>query len=82
MASSSSSSSFEEEYENANSRIIHWYDSTKPRVVDLVGDYAGQELFLVEGDGLLREAFEDSRLDYSSMSSSITPSDSNADDPG
>lgn len=52
--------------ETAGAKIISWYDSTNPRFVDLVGDYAGQELFLVEGDGLLREAFGDERLDFSS----------------
>lgn len=53
--------------ETAGAKIISWYDSTNPRFVDLVGDYAGQELFLVEGDGLLREAFGDERLDFSCM---------------
>lgn len=46
--------------------IIAWYDSTRPRFIDLVGDYAGQELFLIEGDGMLREAFSDERLDFES----------------
>ena len=32
--------------------------------IDLVGDYAGKELFLVEGDSLLRECFEDERIDF------------------
>ena len=34
--------------------------------IDLVGDYAGRELFLVEGDSLLRICFEDERLDFDS----------------
>lgn len=55
----------EEDREHAGSQIISWYDSTRPRFIDLVGDYAGQELFLIEGDGLLREAFGDERLDFS-----------------
>lgn len=32
--------------------------------IDLVGDYAGKELFLIEGDSLLRECFEDERIDF------------------
>ena len=32
--------------------------------IDLVGDYAGKELFLVEGDSLLRLCFEDERIDF------------------
>jgi hypothetical protein len=44
--------------------ILNWYDSTRPMFIDLVGDYAGKELFLVEGDSLLRECFQDDRIDF------------------
>jgi hypothetical protein len=44
--------------------ILSWYDARKPRILDLVGDYAGKELFLVEGDSLLRACFEDDRIDF------------------
>lgn len=44
--------------------ILNWYDNTRPMFIDLVGDYAGKELFLVEGDSLLRECFEDERIDF------------------
>lgn len=44
--------------------ILAWYDGTRPMFIDLVGDYAGKELFLVEGDSLLRECFEDDRIDF------------------
>jgi hypothetical protein len=44
--------------------ILNWYDSTRPMFIDLVGDYAGKELFLIEGDSLLRETFEDERIDF------------------
>ncbi|KAH8807909.1 hypothetical protein F5884DRAFT_821438 [Xylogone sp. PMI_703] len=44
--------------------IIQWYDSRRPIWIDLVGDYAGKELFLIEGDSLLRHCFEDKRLDF------------------
>jgi hypothetical protein len=47
--------------------ILNWYDSTRPMFIDLVGDYAGKELFLVEGDSLLRECFEDERVDFAGM---------------
>lgn len=46
------------------STILGWYDASRPRMIDLVGDYAGKELFLVEGDSLLRECFEDERIDF------------------
>lgn len=48
--------------------ILNWYDSTRPMFIDLVGDYAGKELFLVEGDSLLRECFEDDRIDFQGKS--------------
>jgi hypothetical protein len=44
--------------------ILNWYDCTRPMFIDLVGDYAGKELFLIEGDSLLRECFEDERIDF------------------
>lgn len=40
-----------------------WYQKLHLLRVDLVGDYAGQELFFVEGDSLLRLAFGDKRID-------------------
>ena len=48
----------------ATSSILGWYDTRRPMWIDLVGDYAGRELFLVEGDSLLRECFEDERIDF------------------
>lgn len=44
--------------------LSDWYGSLYSRTVDLVGDYAGAELFLVEGDSLLLEAFSDPHLDF------------------
>ncbi len=52
--------------------VLNWYDSTRPMFIDLVGDYAGKELFLVEGDSLLRECFEDDRIDFHGNSPSWT----------
>ncbi|KAL8773104.1 MAG: hypothetical protein Q9194_004403 [Teloschistes cf. exilis] len=45
------------------SELMDWYGKLPTRRVDLVGDYAGQELFIVEGDGLLLRCFDDSKLD-------------------
>lgn len=44
--------------------VLGWYDACHPRLIDLVGDYAGKELFMVEGDSLLRQCFEDHRIDF------------------
>ena len=35
------------------------------RTLDLVGDYAGDELFIIEGDSLLLHCFSDTALDFS-----------------
>ncbi|OJJ96008.1 hypothetical protein ASPACDRAFT_1883217 [Aspergillus aculeatus ATCC 16872] len=35
-----------------------------PRTIDLIGDYAGDELFILEGDSLLRHCFSDDLLDF------------------
>ena len=43
------------------------YGTLSSRRVDLVGDYAGQELFLLEGDSLLLHCFADPRLDFNGM---------------
>ncbi|KAI4203482.1 MAG: hypothetical protein LQ350_001820 [Teloschistes chrysophthalmus] len=45
------------------SELMDWYGKLPARRVDLVGDYAGQELFIVEGDGLLLRCFDDPKLD-------------------
>jgi hypothetical protein len=45
--------------------LERWFNSLYTRRVDLVGDYAGAELFLIEGDSLLLEAFSDPLLDFS-----------------
>ncbi|KAI4131463.1 MAG: hypothetical protein LQ338_001205 [Usnochroma carphineum] len=46
------------------SKILELYARLPTRRVDLVGDYAGQELFIVEGDGLLLRCFDDPDLDF------------------
>lgn len=49
------------------SALMDWYGKLPTRRVDLVGDYAGQELFIVEGDGLLLRCFDDPKLDLAGM---------------
>jgi ATP-dependent RNA helicase DDX60 len=43
---------------------IYRYAGLSSRRVDLVGDYAGSELFFVEGDSLLLRCFSDPKLDF------------------
>lgn len=46
------------------STLGDWYLSLGSTVIDLVGDYAGKELFLIEGDSLILQCFDDSKLDF------------------
>lgn len=48
----------------ADDAILAWYDKLRPIFIDLVGDYAGKELFMIEGDSLLRHCFTDERIDF------------------
>jgi hypothetical protein len=43
--------------------LREWKKHLCPRRIDLIGDYAGRELFIVEGDSLLRQALSDERID-------------------
>ncbi len=54
----------DQDAQRGRNAVLSWYDSTRPMFIDLVGDYAGKELFLVEGDSLLRLCFEDERIDF------------------
>ncbi|KAF2497209.1 DEAD/DEAH box helicase-like protein [Lophium mytilinum] len=45
--------------------VLSWYESqVRARRVDIVGDYAGKELFLIEGDSVLLNSFSDPKLDF------------------
>ncbi|KAL5115616.1 hypothetical protein ACEQ8H_006503 [Pleosporales sp. CAS-2024a] len=48
-----------------NGRILQWYARLHSRRVDLVGDFAGNERFLVHGEALLLQCFSDENLDFS-----------------
>ncbi|KAF7507459.1 hypothetical protein GJ744_010390 [Endocarpon pusillum] len=43
--------------------LLTWYENVPTRRVDLVGDYAGNELFFIEGDSLLLQCFSTSKVD-------------------
>ncbi|KAJ5987676.1 hypothetical protein N7522_011924 [Penicillium canescens] len=46
-------------------KLLVWYNTLYSRTVDLVGDYAGDELFIIDGDSLLLQSFSDRKLDFS-----------------
>ena len=51
--------------QDPESQVLAQYRKLESRRVDLVGDYAGDELFLIEGDSMLRRCFDDDKLDFS-----------------
>lgn len=49
---------------DATDQILEWYSKLYGRRVDLVGDFAGSERFLVHGESLLLQCFSDNHLDF------------------
>ncbi|KAL4939941.1 hypothetical protein BDV06DRAFT_213885 [Aspergillus oleicola] len=45
-------------------KLQRWFEGLASRTLDLVGDYAGDELFIIEGDSLLLQCFSDKSLDF------------------
>ncbi|KAK9443925.1 DEAD-like helicase [Metarhizium brunneum] len=44
--------------------LLHWYKSLSPLRVDIVGDFAGKELFAIHGDSLMLHCVTNARVDY------------------
>lgn len=44
--------------------VLEFYSKIYSRRVDIVGDYAGNELFLIEGDSLLLHCFDDEHINF------------------
>lgn len=50
--------------DNMDSELQNWYLRLRTQTLDLVGDYAGKELFLLEGDSLLLQCFGDPKIEF------------------
>ncbi|KAK0860801.1 hypothetical protein LTR91_005305 [Friedmanniomyces endolithicus] len=61
---SDSADTSDDDDDNIDDHILQRYQRLSSRRVDLVGDYAGDELFIIEGDSMLLRAFSDSKLDF------------------
>ncbi|KAJ6258500.1 hypothetical protein Dda_6542 [Drechslerella dactyloides] len=44
-------------------QLSSWYGSLRPLLLDLVGDFAGQELFFIDGDSLCLHILQDARIE-------------------
>ena len=51
----------------ATRKLEMWFRTLHPTRMDIVGDFAGRELFILEGDSLLRVAFSDERIDMNGI---------------
>ena len=61
--------------EKDEERHLAWYAKVLTRWVDLVGDYAGNELFLIEGESLLLHCFSISKVDLDDTSNIVASQD-------
>ncbi|RDA94870.1 hypothetical protein CP533_4278 [Ophiocordyceps camponoti-saundersi (nom. inval.)] len=48
----------------AEADLTSWYESISPLRVDIVGDFAGKELFAIHGDSLLLHCLKQSKVDF------------------
>lgn len=59
------------EQRDIDGAAIAWYKSTNPLRVDLVGDLAGKELFVIHGDALMLYCITKAKVDLQGMSYAI-----------
>lgn len=55
--------------ETTRTELNAWYDAIRPMKVDLVGDFAGKELFAIHGEALLLYCLSEARVDFTGTSS-------------
>jgi len=48
-------------------QLLQWHKSIKPLKVDIVGDFAGKELFAIHGEALLAHCVREAKVDFSGM---------------
>jgi hypothetical protein len=55
---------------SSSTLLERWHELIHTYTVNLIGDYAGNELFLLEGDSLLLHCFGDEAIDFKGMKAS------------
>ncbi|CEF75396.1 hypothetical protein FGSG_10059 [Fusarium graminearum PH-1] len=48
---------------NTTKKLRDWYQDQSPLTVDIVGDFAGQELFAIHGESLIRYCLTEAKVD-------------------
>jgi hypothetical protein len=54
--------------ENPVRKLRDWYESLSPLTVDIVGDFAGRELFVIHGESLIRYCLTEAKVDLDGKS--------------
>lgn len=44
--------------------LTSWFSTLRPLRVDIVGDFAGDELFIIHGESLIRHCLADYKVDF------------------
>ncbi|KAF4466491.1 dead deah box helicase [Fusarium albosuccineum] len=44
--------------------LLDWYTDQQPLTVDIVGDFAGRELFVIQGEALMRYCLVEAKVDF------------------
>lgn len=47
-------------------KLLLWYQSLSPLRVDIVGDFAGKDLFAIHGESLMLHCITEARVDFTS----------------
>ena len=47
--------------------LLQWHKSIHPLKVDIVGDFAGKELFAIHGEAMLAHCVQEAKVDFNSM---------------
>jgi hypothetical protein len=51
-------------YGETHMQLSRWYEAIYPRRIDIVGDFGGKQLFLIDGDSLLLYSITTSKVDF------------------
>lgn len=61
------------EDDETRAKLAEWYGALLPRRVDIVGDFGGKQLFLIDGDSLLIHSVATSAVDYDGNMQPLLP---------
>ncbi len=48
-------------------QLLQWHKSINPLKVDIVGDFAGKELFAIHGEAMLAHCVREAKVDFNGV---------------